>query len=133
MNPSCSTRVNRAFGRGRRGAIAGAVLLSAVALAAVALAAVALAAVAVGGAQAAEPGVLRLRCTNPSSGASWTIVVDLERSRVDRLPATITDKSISWHDPADGFFNLDRATGELQMRNASSTGGYFLHYFCRPD
>jgi hypothetical protein len=92
-----------------------------------------LSAVAAGGAQAAESGVLRLRCTNPSSGTSWTIVVDLDRRRVDRLPATITDQSISWHDPADGFFDLDRATGELQMRNASSTGGYFLHYRCRPE
>ena len=82
------------------------------------------------GAQAAA-GTLRLRCTNPASGASWPVVVDLDHGRVDSLAATITDKSISWHDPKEGFFDLDRATGKLQLRNASSTGGYFLYYACR--
>jgi hypothetical protein len=86
-----------------------------------------------GVAAAAEPGTHRMRCTNLVSGAGWTIVVDAVRGRVDRLPATITDKSISWHDPAQGFFDLDRTTGELQLRNASSTGGYFLHYRCAPE
>ena len=69
----------------------------------------------------------------PASGASWPIVVDLDRGRVDSLPATITDKWISWHDPKQGFFDLERATGKLQFRNASSTGGYFLYYTCRPE
>jgi hypothetical protein len=77
--------------------------------------------------------VLRLRCINGASGTSWAIVVDLGRSQVDSLPATITEKSISWHDPKGGFFDLERATGKLQFRNASSTGGYFMHYICRPD
>ena len=77
--------------------------------------------------------ILHLRCTNPASGASWPIVVDLDHGRVDSLAATITDKWISWHDPKQGFFDLERATGKLQFRNASSTGGYFLHYTCRPE
>jgi hypothetical protein len=86
-----------------------------------------------GGAQSAEPGTLHLRCTNPASGASWTIVVDLDHGRVDRLPATVSGQSISWHDPARGFYDLDRATGALQLRNASATGGYFLYYQCRTE
>jgi hypothetical protein len=81
----------------------------------------------------AAAGTLHLRCTNAASGATWPLAVDLDRSRVDSLPATITKKWISWHDPQAGFFDLERDTGQLQLRNASSTGGYFLHYFCRPD
>ncbi len=86
-----------------------------------------------GGARAAVSGSLRLRCTNPASGTSWLVVVDLAHRRVDSLAATITDRRITWHDPKGGYFDLDRATGQLQFRNASSTGGYFLHYTCRPD
>jgi hypothetical protein len=78
-------------------------------------------------------GSLHLRCTNPASGTSWPIVVDLDHGRVDSLAATITDKRITWHDPKRGYFDFDRATGQLQFRNASSTGGYFLHYTCRPE
>jgi hypothetical protein len=85
------------------------------------------------GAGAAETGTLHLRCTNSASGASWSIAVDLDHSLVDSLPATITDKWISWPDPKQGFFDLERATGKLQFRNASSTGGYFLYYKCRPE
>lgn len=82
---------------------------------------------------AAATSVLRLRCTNNASGASWPIVVDLDHRRVDSLPATVTDQWISWHDPKQGFFDLERATGKLQYRNASSTGGYFLYYSCRAE
>ncbi len=84
-----------------------------------------------GRAQAAR--LLHLRCTNPASGTSWPIVIDLDHGRVDALAATVTDRSISWHDPNQGFFELERATGKLQLRNASSTGGYFLHYTCRRE
>jgi hypothetical protein len=73
---------------------------------------------------------LHLRCTNPASGTSWAVAVDLDRGRVDSFPATINDKWISWHDPTQGFFELERSTGRLQLRNASSTGGYFLYYIC---
>jgi hypothetical protein len=82
---------------------------------------------------AAAAGILRLRCTNPASGASWPIVVDFDHGRVDSLSATISEKSISWHDPKQGFFDLERTTGKLQFRNASSTGGYFLYYTCRQE
>jgi hypothetical protein len=82
--------------------------------------------------RAAAEGVLHLRCANPASGASWQLVVDLGRGRVDSLAAVISDEWISWHDPKQGFFELERATGKLQLRNASATGGYFLYYTCRP-
>jgi hypothetical protein len=85
------------------------------------------------GGGAAEGGLLHLRCTNSVSGASWPIVVDVERGLVDSLPATVTDKWISWRDPKQGFFDLERSTGKLQFRNASSTGGYFLYYACRSE
>lgn len=83
--------------------------------------------------RAAAAEMLHLRCTNPASGASWPLDVDLDRGRVGSFSATITDKWISWRDPKEGFFDLDRATGQLELRNASSTGGYFLHYKCRPE
>jgi len=86
-----------------------------------------------GNGRAAATGILHLRCSNPASGASWSTVVDLARGKVDSFPAKISENWISWHDPKQGFFDLDRATGALQLRNASSTGGYFLHYVCRPD
>jgi hypothetical protein len=86
-----------------------------------------------GGGPAIAAGALRLRCTNPASGASWPIVVDLDHARVDSLAAKITREWISWHDPGRGFFDLERATGKLQLRNASSSGGYFLHYICYTD
>ncbi|MGH7065329.1 MAG: hypothetical protein ACREET_14745 [Stellaceae bacterium] len=86
-----------------------------------------------GGGRAAAARLLHLRCTNPASGTSWPVVVDLDRGRVGSSAATITEAWISWHDPKQGFFDLERATGKLQLRNASSTGGYFLHYTCRPE
>ena len=88
---------------------------------------------AAGEVRTAELHTLRLRCTNAASGTSWPIVVDLDHGTVDSLAATINRSWISWHDPKQGFFDLDRATGKLQLRNASSTGGYFLYYTCRPE
>ena len=82
---------------------------------------------------AAESGILHLRCTNAASGASWSILVDLDRKLVDSAPATIDDKWISWPDPKQGAFTLDRASGRLRFRNASSTGGYYLYYACKPE
>lgn len=96
-------------------------------------AALALGAIGNGGAAAAVAGMLHLRCTNPASGASWPVVVDLDHGRVDSFAATMTDKSISWRDPKQGFFDLERATGKLEFRNASSTGGYFLYYTCKAE
>jgi len=83
---------------------------------------------------AAEPKQLRLSCVNRVGGAQLSIVVDLDAHLVDTLPATtFNDTWISWHDPNRGYLDLERATGKLDIRNASSTGGYFLHYLCRPE
>lgn len=86
----------------------------------------------VAGGYAAETGLLHLRCTNPS-GANWSIDVDLEHGVVNSRPARITDSWISWRDPKAGIFEFERATGKLQLRAASSTGGFFLHYTCQPE
>ena len=82
---------------------------------------------------AAEAQLLHLRCTNPKGGASWALAIDLDHGLVDSLPARITDAWISWHNPNGGTFELERSTGNLQLRAASSTGGYFLHYSCQPE
>lgn len=82
---------------------------------------------------AADTGVLHLRCTNAANGASWVVTVDLDKSLVDSRPATISDGAIKWRDPGGGTFEFDRATGKLQLRVASSTGGNFLHYTCKPE
>jgi hypothetical protein len=81
----------------------------------------------------ADTGMLHLRCTNPASGTNWPVVIDLDHALVDSLPATITAKWISWRDPKQGLFDLERATWKLQFRNASATGGYYLFYTCRPE
>jgi hypothetical protein len=82
---------------------------------------------------AAEAGVLHLSCTNPASGTIWPVVVDIDHGKVDSAAATITDKWVSWGDTSRGFYDLERATGKLRFRNASSTGGYFLYYQCRAE
>jgi hypothetical protein len=82
---------------------------------------------------AAEAAMLHLRCTNPIGGANWPVVVDLDHGRVDAFAATITDKWISWNDGKGGIYELERVTGKLQLRAASTTGGYFLHYTCQAE
>jgi len=82
---------------------------------------------------AAATGMLRLRCTNPVGGATWSIAVDLDRRLVDARPAEISDGWISWRDGHGGTYELERATGKLQLRADSTTGGYFLHYSCQPE
>lgn len=72
-------------------------------------------------------------CTNPHSGATWRVRVDLDHSSVDAFPAKITARRITWRDTAHGgIYELDRASGALTVRYASSTGGYFLHDRCEP-
>jgi hypothetical protein len=85
------------------------------------------------GGLAADAGMLHLRCTNPVGGANWPVAIDLDHSLVDSFPATITAKWISWSDRTGGVYELERATGKLQLRAASTTGGYFLHYTCQPE
>jgi hypothetical protein len=82
---------------------------------------------------AAEGGVLHLRCTNPVGGANWPVAVDLDHSLVDSRPATISGSWIKWTDSKGGIYELERATGKLQLRAASTTGGYFLHYICQSE
>lgn len=74
------------------------------------------------------------RCINPVSGAGWTINVDFAHATVDSYAANITRRWITWHNTADqGFYSLDRLSGDLTIRRASSTGGYEQHASCRPD
>jgi hypothetical protein len=82
---------------------------------------------------AAEVGLLHLRCTNAAGGANWPIVIDLDQHLVDSFPARITETWVSWRNPNGGVYELERSTGNLQLRAASSTGGYFLHYNCKPE
>lgn len=74
------------------------------------------------------------RCINPVSGASWNVSVDFVHATVDSYAAHITKRWITWHNTADqGFYDLDRLSGDLRIRRASSTGGYEQHASCRPD
>jgi hypothetical protein len=84
-------------------------------------------------ARAADAGLLHLRCTNAVGGANWPVVVDLDKGFVDSLPATISQSEIEWRDAKGGIYELERATGNLLLRGASSTGGFFLHYNCKPE
>jgi hypothetical protein len=80
----------------------------------------------------AQPGATAMTCTNPASGASWVISIDYDNRTVDANPAQISAAQISWHDARDGGnYTLDRASGELTVVLASSTGGYFLQDRCR--
>lgn len=83
--------------------------------------------------RAADAGLLRLRCTNVVGGANWPVVIDLDRRLADAQPATITHDSIEWRDAKGGVYELDRATGKLRLRGASTTGGFFLHYTCKAE
>jgi hypothetical protein len=79
----------------------------------------------------AAPEAAVFRCTNPVSGASWNIKVDFARNLVDAFPADISTRWISWHDTDQGgYYDLDRASGDLTVRFASATGGYFLYDKC---
>lgn len=85
-------------------------------------------------AAADEPprGERAVTCTNPVSGTSWQIRINVDRGTVDANPARISADRISWHDAGDGGnYTLDRKSGELTVIVASSTGGYMLHDHCR--
>jgi len=89
-------------------------------------------AVVLGSSQPGLAAELRFACRNPASGATWEIEVDEQRSLADSYPARITDDRITWHDTGHGgFYELDRRTGVLTVRYASSTGGYSLHDLCK--
>ena len=76
---------------------------------------------------------MHLNCANVVGGATIAIVVDPDHQTVDSLPATFSDKLITWHDANRGYLDLNRSTLKLDIRIASSTGGYFLHYQCKPE
>ena len=79
----------------------------------------------------AQPSKTSITCTNPVSGASWQIVIDLDKATVDSNRAEITGAKISWFDPTDGGnYTLDRKSGDLTASVASSTGGYFRRGHC---
>jgi hypothetical protein len=83
------------------------------------------------GVGSAQSGEHVLSCTNPASGARWTIKIDYDRATVDSNAATISDSEISWHDAQErGSYTLDRKSGNLTFVGASSTGGYFVYDRC---
>src|SRR5262245_36559328 len=78
-----------------------------------------------------RPRAETVRCTNPSSGATWQIRIDYDKRTVDSFPATISKLEINWQDPQHGgYYSLDRRSGELIVRFASSTGGFSLRDTC---
>jgi hypothetical protein len=79
----------------------------------------------------AQHGAKAVTCTNNSSGASWQINIDYDRSTVDSIPATISEAEISWHTTDGQNFKLDRKSGDLTVILASSTGGSFLYDRCK--
>lgn len=73
-----------------------------------------------------------ITCTNPTSGAAWTIDVDFAHAMVDGYPASIDAGQIYWKDPKDlRNYTLDRKTGELTVIAASSTGGNIWSDRCK--
>ena len=77
-------------------------------------------------------GEAAITCTNVSSGTSWQIRVDYDKSTVDSNPARISEAQISWRDATDGGnYTLDRKSEKLTVVVASSTGGYSLFHRCR--
>jgi len=84
------------------------------------------------GRQSREDQFSKFQCTNPNSGTTWDIKVDYGRSMVDSFPAKITSSQIAWHDALrGGYYYLDRASGALTFKNATTTGGYAIHDTCR--
>jgi hypothetical protein len=97
------------------------------------LVAAAISTVACGG-DFARAATITFRCTNPKSGTTWEVKVDYNRSTADSFPAKINGSQIAWHDTLHGgYYYLDRASGALTFRNASSTGGYATHHTCHAD
>jgi hypothetical protein len=86
------------------------------------------------GAVGAQPGRQSkddFQCTNPKSGTTWDVNVDYDRSTANSFPAEITNSQIAWHDTSHGgYYYLDRVSGALTFKNATTTGGYTLHHTC---
>jgi len=72
-----------------------------------------------------------ITCTNLTSGASFQIKIDYDRSTVDSNPAQISDREITWRDANRWNYTLDRRSGNLTIILASATGGNFLYDRCK--
>ncbi|HUO43339.1 MAG TPA: hypothetical protein VMT94_00315 [Burkholderiales bacterium] len=73
-----------------------------------------------------------LRCTNTTSGVSWDVKIDYQNGTVDGFPAVIANDNIKWNDNLrGGHYQLDRASGNMTVIFASSTGGFMLNHKCR--
>ena len=83
--------------------------------------------------QPAHAAEITFRCRNPASGATWNLKIDDERQTADSVSAEITRTRVMWHDVHGGSYELDRGSGLLTFRNASSTGGYLLYYRCQAN
>jgi len=83
--------------------------------------------------QPAHAAEITFRCLNPASGATWNLKIDDERQTADSVSAEITRTRVMWHDVHGGSYELDRGSGLLTFRNASSTGGYLLYYQCQAN
>ncbi len=80
----------------------------------------------------APAGTILVTCTNPASGATWQLRIDLWHATVDANPAEIGAHEISWHDAKEGGNDtLDRRSGALTIIVASSTGGFIREDRCR--
>jgi hypothetical protein len=83
---------------------------------------------------AAQAAEITFLCVNSSSGTTWNLKVDDERQTADSFPAEFATIRIAWHDSGrGGFYDLDRNSGLLTFRNASSTGGYILYHRCHAN
>ena len=86
------------------------------------------------GRQSRDDQFSQFQCTNPKSGTTWAVKVDYGQSTVNSFPAKITESQIAWHDASHGgYYYLDRASGALTFKNATTTGGYSIHDTCRAD
>lgn len=89
-----------------------------------------------GGRLAVPPGSPTVFCVNPASGASWNVGLNEAGKLADGQAAQFGAREITWSNPSDGgAYELDRASGALEITRASSTGGYvtFDHCVAAPD
>ena len=81
---------------------------------------------------AIPPGAPMLFCINPASGASWTLDLNEAGRLADGHAARFAAREITWSNPSDGgAYELDRASGALEITRASSTGGYVTFDRCK--
>jgi len=81
---------------------------------------------------AVPAGAPTILCVNPASGASWTVALNEAGQQADGHAARFGVREISWSNPSDGgAYELDRASGALEITRASSTGGYVTFDRCK--